>query len=504
MGLLITELQNKIMEFKITRATYNCATEEIEVEYSGIPENIYIVNELKNELVSAYILKNKVVLSRGISEGGYRICKINKNGRLEVLNFFYKNCSGICKFTSPIKSDNYRRLRIDFDNGNSYCALSIEIDSINYCEPIKRVFTFQYFDKYLNKTSYSKTTGNTTGIFLFGCTPEFQFKDLMYSPYEIWVNTYDCNNCLIETFYKKIEIEDQSSHGIVSYDCNIGLNYILNQNLDVTINEKEFPYQTPYFLKNGKYIIRATPKCNEQLCNFLPFYQVLKVNCMEKFNRVNETFCIEDANSIIKIDKLDGCILRITNSINKIIKIRRVLLDSHNRSCSGNPLSVFDYTELLPLQYVDINNEGFGYDSRLEIEYKTGDIVCENQICLPYCDLSVIGDRSDLKSLVFKKGISGDDSVLTVFNPLGNGIVSFILIINGEEIIENIVDGTQVAIKVDGNVRGAKYKFSSVKNNDIIKSGTVDLTKTSEIPNGILYTDLETVNGVEYFTIKMT
>lgn len=493
------------MEFKITKATYNCDTEEIEIEYSGIPEKIYVVNELTNKSIPAYILKNKIVLNDILSTGGYRIDKVNKKGKIETLYFFYKNCNGICNLTPTIKSNNYRKLRVDFENGNSYCALSIELESKNYCEPIKTVITFQYFDTDLNKTSYSRiATGNSTGIYLYGCNPEFTFKDLMYSPYEIWLNVYDCNNCLIETFYTKIRIEDIYLHGFVSYDCNTGLAYILNQNLDVTINNKPFPYQTPYFLKNGKYIIRATPKCNEDTCNYLPFYQVLNINCPDKSNRVNENFCIEDVNSIVKIDQLDGCRIRITNTINKVIKIRRVQLDSYNRSCSGNPLNTFDYIELLPLQYFDINNEGFGYDSKLEIEYKTGDIVCKNQVCLPYCDLSVIGDRSDLKSLEFKKGSSGDDSILTVFNPLGNGLVRFILTINGKEIVENISEGTQVAIKVDNNSRGAKYNFSSIKNYDIIRSGTIDLTKTSEIQKGLLYTDLEIVNEIEYLTIKTT
>ena len=260
-------------------------------------------------------------------------------------------------------------------------------------------------------------------------------------------------------------------------------------------------------LKNGNYKItlRKCAKIDAD-CEYREDCIELKVNCLPSVITTTTETCIEDANDIVSIERTEyRCDIKVTNKSNKLIKIRRNVLTSSDRSCSGDILIQGNEFTIFPAQSQIIDNESSGNDSKLEITYPlpSGDGECKSSICLPYCDLEVIGGKSDLKGPTVKYGISNGDKVLTFFNPLLNGVSTISVYTGGEWVSSTVGAGDYVAFKISGS-KSVQYKLKSYKNEAIEFKSTFSLSTVSELKSGIPYTDFTTSEDGAIVTIKST
>ncbi len=384
-------------------------------------------------------------------------------------------------------------------------------------------FTYKYFKNKVGENVCGELYSNTVTFFAplhlysyvgynfltFACEPSGLggFGDgLAINKYEILVNVYNKYRCLINQVHRKVD-SNLNDKFQIGYDCKSGLRYFYFTDLDVEFDGGVLP-PIGTKLKAGIYNVKVSKKCPlfEEDCNALPICITLKVNCLTTGTPTNNETCIEDFESLVKIENLENCNLKVTNISNKALKIRRNVLTSTDRSCSGEIIIQGNEFTILPTQSKNINNEGSGYDSKLEITYTlpSGDGECKSSTCLPYCDLSIINDRNGLKTLVIKKGIVGDDTVATIFNPLTNGIVKATFLVGGKEYTESIKAGSYAAIKIGSGTKEISYTMASHKNYEVVKKGRAYISKVEEITTGIPYT-YSTVSGDEItFIVKST
>ena len=240
------------MDFRITKAKYNCTTNLIDIEYSGQYKNEFIVirSDLDFKVYTPTVVGTKLIINNTVLEtGGYFIEIYKGNPAIYPVyqTFFYVNCKAPCE---DVIINNSYRSEISFDfstTTNSYnCYKSFIVDFIpNNCD--RYILTYHhryaidcddiqgghsyYSDTLLNQASEGPVI---TSEMIFSCTPHL-WNIEKQSPIETWLNIYDCNGCLLNSFYDKHK-SDLYDKFQIGYDCQSGLRYFYQTDLDVDFN----------------------------------------------------------------------------------------------------------------------------------------------------------------------------------------------------------------------------------------------------------------------------
>lgn len=489
------------MSFKIISAKYNCSDNTIDIEYSGKYDNrdILVQSHIGDTFYKATLVGKKLIPESTLEDlDGYSVMTVVAGTQAIINCFFYISCSPTI-LCDPITTLTYTHEKGTENNcitrGSFGTNITFDCGQFLFiCEAVNLNKCTRTGSKQRILFDGNYTTGGAAIVFKH-CDPRYIYD---YSSMYI----YDlCTRCLILKYEESPKYLSEIFP--IKYNCTFGLMYDkkVASELNITFNGGTLP-PVGTKLKEGKYqvILNKCPKIDAD-CEYREDCIELNVSCSAiKFN----DNCIENVNDIVSIEETGNrCDIKVTNKSNKLIKVRRELLTSFDRSCSGSAQQVGNEFELFPLQSTVIANEGFGYDAHLVIDYKAGLNSCKNTLCLPYCDLELIGGKSDLKGPTVKYGISNGDKILTFFNPLLNGVSTISVYTGGNWVSSTVGAGDYVAFKISGS-KSIQYKLKSSKNEAIEFKSTFSLSTTSELKSGIPYTDFTTSEDGAIVTIKST
>lgn len=493
------------MSFKIISAKYNCSDNTIDIEYSGKYDNseILLRSHIGDKIYRPLLSGKKLIPDSTLDDlDGYSVSILSEE--LIFQCFFYVSCSPtvLCS-PLPTLKHTYEKGSSDFTChtiGSSETLMTFDCGQ------------FLFISERVNFFDCKKTSSNERVVFnqqytTSGVLVVFPTCDNKWTYGSLSMYVYDlCTKCLILKYEEPAKYLSEIFK--IRYNCTLGLVYDkkMASELSIRFNGGVLP-PVGTKLKNGNYKItlRKCAKIDAD-CEYREDCIELKVNCLPSVITTTTETCIEDANDIVSIERTEyRCDIKVTNKSNKLIKIRRNVLTSSDRSCSGDILIQGNEFTIFPAQSQIIDNESSGNDSKLEITYPlpSGDGECKSSICLPYCDLEVIGGKSDLKGPTVKYGISNGDKVLTFFNPLLNGVSTISVYTGGEWVSSTVGAGDYVAFKISGS-KSIQYKLKSSKNEAIEFKSTFSLSTTSELKSGIPYTDFTTSEDGAIVTIKST
>lgn len=484
------------MSFEITSAKYNCSDNTIDIEYIGKYDGRSIVlnSHIDNIIYPASISGNKLIPSAQlVDKDGYDVNSYDpKTGNLQIDCFFYVDCDP----KSPCKGITIKRTPVIESNS---CLREVN-DSLE----LQGCAQVAYSTKIVHKSGctgkqYSSHRGAQNifmGLFKAawldgGCSDLNYFESSR-------INVYNkCTRCLVAEY--GFEVNSPLNKITITYDCNLGLYYntIPNINLEFFIFGDNVPIsilnpKQGTKLPNGRYFFVITSCPNDESCKYRAVCKILNVKCIESEDKFDNKSCFEDVNDIISIQSnQESCTVKITNKSSKLIKVKRELLSSFDRSCSGSVTKSFNEITLFPLQSAIIRNECFGHDARLSIEYQSGVNICNNTLCLPPCDLSAINETSDIKAPTVNGGLIKDGKVVSFFNPLENGH-SNVSIYIGDDVFSGLIPpGGYYVFKIPYSTKSFEYRLTTNKNNEVEFIGTFNGTFSSEIKTGIPYSYIE-------------
>ena len=487
------------MSFEITSAKYNCSDNTIDIEYIGKYDgrSIFLNAHIENKIYNAVLSGKKLITSSQIPDlDGYSIYTEDPTTGYTILNtFLFVYCSMVC---TDIPTTNYLPSTLDLDGGCIFKGM-IQRNESNYkCDSvfIRTELTYKQpsceLSSLNNNWKFSTGTGDLfdsingyTVIYNKPCLlagNHLSNNYLIYNP---------CTRCLLAKYIFKRKSAKQFLE--IRYNCTLGLFYKQIQGFDISFEGGSLP-PIGTKLKNGKYRvdIKKCPKITGDDCDIATDCFYLVVNCTQSGNKFEKGLCAEDSLDIVSIEETGlNCGIKITNKINQVIKVKRELLSSFDRSCSGSVTNSFNEITLFPLQSAIISNECFGYDARLSIEYQSGVNICNNTLCLPYCDLSAINETSDIKAPTVNGGLIKDGKVVSFFNPLENGYSNVSIYIDEDVFSSLIPPGGYYVFKIPYSTKSFEYRLTTNKNNEVEFIGTFNGPFSSEIKTGIPYSYIE-------------
>ena len=487
------------MSFKITSAKYNCSDNTIDIEYIGKYDNRWILLEshIGNKLYNATLSGKKLIPSTQLPNlDGYTIYTQDPDSRNTVFDcFLFVYCNSSC---TDIPITEY--LPPDFDtNGNCVFKGSIQRNKSNYnCDSLIIITVPTYRHTTCELSSYThhwEVPIEGGDLFDYVSMPGLYYANPCDSEGYYLIKSFlfynPCTRCLLAKYDFKTKLAREFLE--IRYNCTLGLFYKQIPGLDISFDGGTLP-PTGTKLKNGKYrvAIKKCPKITGSDCYIANDCFDLVVNCEQAGNKFEKEVCIENSLDIVSIEETGlNCGIKITNKINQVIKVKRELLSSFDRSCSGSVTNSFNEITLFPLQSAIISNECFGYDARLSIEYQSGANICSNTLCLPYCDLSAINETSDIKAPTVNGGLIKDGKVVSFFNPLENGH-SNVSIYIGDDVFSGLIPpGGYYVFKIPYSTKSFQYRLTTNKNNEVEFIGTFNGTFSSEIKTGIPYSYIE-------------
>lgn len=493
------------MSFEITSAKYNCSDNTIDIEYIGKYDNrrIMLHAHIGKNLYNATLSGKKLIPSTQLPNlDGYSIYTQDPdshtpgsptaNAVFDCFLFVYCNSSCI-----DIPITEY--LPADLENGDCFFEGDIQRNESNYnCDSLIAITVNTYRHPTCELSSYTHNwqfpiEGGDLFNYVSGMLLVYH-NPCDFVGYYIWqsfLNYNPCTRCLLSKYDFKRKLAREFLE--IRYNCTLGLFYKQIQGFDISFDGGTLP-PTGTKLKNGKYkvSIKKCPKTTGSDCDIANDCFDLVVNCTQAGNKFEKEVCIENSLDIVSIDETGlNCGIKITNKINQVIKVKRELLSSFDRSCSGSVTNSFNEITLFPLQSAIISNECFGYDARLSIEYQSGVNICSNTLCLPYCDLSAINETSDIKAPTVNGCLIKDGKVVSFFNPLENGH-SNVSIYIGDDVFSGLIPpGGYYVFKIPYSTKSFEYRLTTNKNNEVEFIGTFNGTFSSEIKTGIPYSYIE-------------
>lgn len=494
------------MSFEITSAKYNCSDNTIDIEYIGKYDNrgIVLQSHIENKVYNAILFGKKLITSPQLPNlDGYTIYTQDPDSRSPgspsantVFNcFLFVYCNSSC---TDIPITEYLPVYLDI-NGNCIFEASIQRNGSNYnCDSLMSVTVNTYKHPTCELSSYTHNWDfRIEGVDLFPYVSEFTHiyftpcNSVGYYISQSFLYYNPCTRCLLAKYDFKRKLAREFLE--IRYNCTLGLFYKQIPGFDISFDGGALP-PTGTKLKNGKYrvVIKKCPKITGSDCDIANDCFDLIVNCTQAGNKFEKEVCIENSLDIVSIEETGlNCGIKITNKINQVIKVKRELLSSFDRSCSGSVTNSFNEITLFPLQSTIISNECFGYDARLSIEYQSGVNICNNTLCLPYCDLSAINETSDIKAPTINGGLIKDGKVVSFFNPLENGY-SNVSIYIGEDVFSSLIPpGGYYVFKIPYSTKSFEYRLTTNKNNEVEFIGTFNGPFSSEIKTGIPYSYIE-------------